>query len=158
MTRVVDRTGKDAEKAERERTTTMSAAGAPVPAPALRIKLRETGGIRGLELTVALEGNTVRVIDAGQVRLERQVSSNVVRAFADRVRALESIQPRRTYGHYGYTSDILTTQLEILDDSNGLEVEVVSDPRDPAPSQFWEIVNGLRKLTKTDVHATAFDF
>jgi hypothetical protein len=155
MADVVDKTAKGSG---RVRVTIMSAAGAPIPAPALRIKLRETGGIGGVQLTVDLEGNTLRVTDAGRVRIERQVPASVILAFADRVKALESIQPKRSYGRYGYTSDLLTTQLEILDDSYGLDVEVVSDPRDPAPLQFWQLVNGLRKLTKTDLPATAFDF
>jgi hypothetical protein len=139
----------------------MSPSGAPAPAPsgwpALQIKLREVGGIGGLQRTVALEGNTLRVLDRDQLRIERQLPINILRAFADRVKALERIRPRRSYGRYGFTSDILTTQLEIRYDSNGLNVEVVSDPTDPAPFQFWEVVNYLQRLSTADVRATAFD-
>jgi hypothetical protein len=130
--------------------------------PGLQIELRETGGVGGVQRTVALAGDTLRVTERGDLRLELRLPGNVIRTFMDRVKALESIQPRSKYGRYTYASDILTTKLEILDDSKGLQVQVVSDPRDPAPRQFWEIVNGLRKLSKMDVQATAqataFDF
>lgn len=117
---------------------------------ALRIQLRETGGFAGLQRLVALDGTTLRVLDRGQVRFERELPEQALRAVANQVTALESIRPRRCYGHAGYASDILTTELAIYGDSKGLEVEVVSDPEDPAPIQFWEVVNGLRKLIRSD--------
>jgi hypothetical protein len=69
------------------------------------------------------------------------------------VRALKNVRPRRTYGQGNYASDLLTTELSIRDDSTGIEVEVVSDPIDPAPEQFWDVVNGLRKLTRLNSQA-----
>jgi hypothetical protein len=142
---------------------TMSPAGASAAArgvrPTLRIKLRETGGISGLQRTVALDGNTLRVLDRGQLRIQKELPVGIVQAFANRVKALEDIQPKRNYGRYRFTSDILTTALVIRDDANDIEVEVVSDPSDPAPFQFWEIVNNLQELSSLDVHTTTpFDY
>lgn len=124
---------------------------------ALRIQLRETGGFAGLQRLVALDGTTLRVLDRGQVRLHRELPIQVVRAVANQVKALEEIRPRRCYGHAGYASDILTTELAIYDDSQDFEVEVVSDPEDPAPPQFWEVVKGLRKLSRSDAQVKIAD-
>ncbi len=142
---------------------TMSPVGASARArgdgPALQIKLRETGGVSGLQRTVALDGNTLRVLDRGQLRIQKELPVGIVQAFADRVKALEDIQPKRNYGRYRFASDILTTALVIRDDANDIEVEVVSDPSDPAPFQFWEIVNNLQELSSPDVHTTTpFDY
>jgi hypothetical protein len=153
---------KSFHKAQTEfgRVASMTAS-APRRAPGqlsqLQIELRESGGVAGIQRTVALKGDTLQVIDGGRIQMERHVPITIVQSFADRVKALETVQPKRSYGRYNYNSDILTTQLEIFDAPNGLEVQVISDPRDPAPSQFWEIVNDLRRLSKVDL-ATASDF
>jgi hypothetical protein len=153
---------ENAENARSERTIFVSPSARTVRARshgALQIGLRETGGVAGVDRTVVLEGGKLRVSEGGEVRLERDVPSSIVQRLVERVKALESIQPRRYYGRRSYASDLLTTQLEISDDSDGLEVEVqaISDPRDPAPPQFWEIVYNLRKLSTMDALATATD-
>ena len=153
MMKLVDPTARSENGIHKgKETKTMSGAGAPATArngiPALQIKLRQSGGVGGIRLVVALDGDMLRVIDRGQIRIERQVPMTVIRTFADRVRALERIQPKSSYGRHRYASDILTTQLDIVDDSNGLRMQVVSDPGDPAPHQFWELVNDLQSLSE----------
>lgn len=102
---------------------------------------------------VALEGNRLRVLDRGEVRVDQDLPQEVLRGVVNVVTALKNIRPRRSYGQGSYASDLITTELSIHDDSTGLDVEVVSDPSDPAPAQFWDVVNGLRKLTKLSTQA-----
>ncbi len=115
----------------------------------MRIELRETGGVANLRRSIALEGNRLRVLDCGEIRLERELPQEAVRTVASRVRALEDARPRRAYGRAGYASDTLTLEVEISDDAGQAQVEVVFDPQDPAPEQFWDLVHGLRQLTRT---------
>jgi hypothetical protein len=144
------------------RSEAMSPSGSPAPARSagsgFEIKVREKGGIRGIERTVALVGNILRVLDRGQIRIERHLPASVVQALVEHVRELEKVKFRRTYGRYGYASDIMTTELEIRDESNGFDVEVFSDPNDPPPKQFWVLVDKLEKLTRADFKTTAAEF
>ncbi|MBV9182168.1 MAG: hypothetical protein JO356_12730 [Acidobacteria bacterium] len=113
-----------------------------------RVHLRENGGIAGLERTLDLEGTTLRVLDRGKVRIEKVLPATVIEDVVNRAEALAHAEPKRNYGSAGYMSDPLTTELEIVTDSKDLEVEVVSDPQDPAPPQFWQFVKGLHLLTR----------
>lgn len=113
-----------------------------------RLQLRENGGVAGLERTLDLEGTTLRVLDRGKVRLEKILPATVIEDVVNRAKALEHAEPKRNYGSLGYISDPLTTELEIFTDSNDLEVGVVSDPQDPAPPQFWQLVKGLHLLSR----------
>jgi hypothetical protein len=116
----------------------------------LRIELREIGGVANLHRSIALEGNRLRVSDRGRVRIEKELPLEAVEEAVGRARALESIQPRAAYGRADYASDVLTVALAISDDSEQAKVEVISDSRDPAPPQFWELVQSLRQLVRAD--------
>ena len=124
---------------------------------AFRVQLREHGGVAGIQRSVALEGGRLRVLDRGEVRAEKDLPPEALRTVESLVKALEDIGPRRSYGQVRYASDILTTELSIFDDSKGLKVEVVSDPTDPAPSQFWDVVNDLRKLRRMGIQTKVAD-
>ena len=115
-----------------------------------RVQLRETGGVAGLERSVALEGNTLRILDRGGVSLELEVPSSAISNLVNLVKTLAEIRPRRHYGRAGYAADVMKTKLQAHDDSTDLEVEVIFDPSDPAPFPFWVIVNQLHKLGKSE--------
>jgi hypothetical protein len=115
----------------------------------LRVELSELGGVAGLHRMIALEGTRLRVMDAGQVRLERDIPKESLESIGNRVRALEGAHPRRAYGRERNSSDVLTVRVAITDNSRRAEIEVVQDPEDPAPPQFWDVVRGLRQLTRS---------
>jgi hypothetical protein len=114
----------------------------------LQIELSESGGVANLQRVIALEGNHLRVLDRGQVRIEREIPEEAVRNMARRVRALTRIRPRRVYGQGRYASDLVTLRVAISEDRGKAEVEVIQDQNDPAPSQFWDLVRGLREVIK----------
>lgn len=144
-----------------KRTGNMSPSASPArePEPDFIIRVREEGGILGTDRIVLIEGKTLRVVDRGQVRIVRVLPDSIVQRLLEQVRDLEKVNLRRNYGRNRYASDSMTTELEIRDEPRGgLEVKVISDPSDPPPEQFWQVVDNLETLTKGDFTSASGDF
>lgn len=114
----------------------------------LRIELSETGGIANLHRLIALDGNRLRVLERRQVCLEHEIADEAVRGVVKQARALQKVRPRRSYGKAQYVSDALILRVAITDDTGRKELEVIQDPKDPAPPQFWNLVQSLRQVSR----------
>jgi hypothetical protein len=67
-------------------------------AASVHLELRQTGGIAGLSQQIVLDGSLLRVLDRGQVRTERRLTSSQVAEVTELINELDSQAPRPRYG------------------------------------------------------------
>lgn len=111
----------------------------------VQIRLRESGGYAGLDREIALDGNLLRVKDHGEVRVEQELEGAEVEQIVGAALKFQQTQPRRYYGHT-QRSDAMRASLTIANDSETADIEVIADHQEPAPAEFWSLVNDLRRI------------
>lgn len=114
---------------------------------AMRVELLQTGGVGNLAVRVEVEDDRVILVDRGIVKIERALRADERQSIAQLVKELTTHKLRASYGR-GFVSDPLQSVLSIKLNSDTTTVSVSTDPSDPPPPQFSQLVQRLFQLAR----------
>jgi hypothetical protein len=113
----------------------------------MRVELRETGGVAGLDRSIILEGQRIIARDRGTARSEHDLRPEQVNEVAGLINELEQQDPKRFYGG-GYVSDATHLFLTYTAGSGTTTLQVLTDPSDKPPEPFRALVKLLHSYAR----------
>jgi hypothetical protein len=113
----------------------------------IRVELRETGGVAGLDRSIVLEGQHIITKDRGTARFEHDLRPEQVKEVAGLIYELEQQDPKRFYGG-GNVSDATHLFLTYTAGSGTTTLQVLTDPSDRPPEPFGALVKLLHSYAR----------
>ena len=113
----------------------------------MRLELSQTGGIANLLRKFILEDDSLKLLDRGEVKYERKLDHGESERVSQLLRELGGMRPKGSYGHT-LVSDPTRANLVVKQDGEILNIEVLSDPEDPPPAAYKDLVRFLQQLTR----------